>query len=143
MVGVDLTNDSMCFCCGKENEHGLKLEFETRGSETTTSLSFPKRFQGYRDIVHGGLISTVLDEAMVTLVNDMGFLAVTAELKVRFVHPLRVETPVRISARLVAKRRNVFKLEATAKLEDGTDIARAESTFLSMGRTSPASSRPE
>lgn len=131
---MDLSDDSMCFCCGKQNEHGLKLEFETSGAETTTSLSFPRRFQGYRNIVHGGLIATVLDEAMVTLVNDMGYLAVTAELRVRFLHPLEVETPVDISARLVARRRNLFRLEATAKLRDGTDIARAESAFLSMGR---------
>jgi uncharacterized protein (TIGR00369 family) len=134
MIDVDLSDDSMCFCCGKLNEQGLKLEFETTDSVTTTSLSFPKQFQGYRDVVHGGLIATVLDEAMVTLVNEMGYLAVTAELRVRFLHPLRVETPVRVAARLVDRRRNVFRMEATASLEDGTDIARAESTFLSMGR---------
>ncbi len=137
MSDLDLRDDSMCFCCGKLNKQGLKLEFDTTDSVTTTSLSFPSHFQGYRDIVHGGLISTVLDEAMVTLVNEMGYLAVTAELKVRFLKPLRVETPVRITARLLDKRRNVFKLEAKAELEDGTPIARAESTFLSMGRSNP------
>ncbi len=140
MTEIDLRDDSMCFCCGKLNEQGLKLEFETTDSVTTTSLSFPKQFQGYRDIVHGGLIAAVLDEAMATLVSEMGHLAVTAELKVRFLHPLRVETPVRFTAYLLDKRRNTFRMEATARLEDGTDIARAESTFLSRGRTPLAGS---
>lgn len=135
MTPVDLSDDSMCFCCGKLNEHGLKLEFEDDGDEVVASLTFPKRFQGYRGIVHGGLIATVLDEAMVTLVNRGGFLAVTADLRVRFLQPLPVETPVEVRAKLVTRRRNMFKLEAVVGLMDGTKIARAESTFLSMGAT--------
>ncbi|MBD3347567.1 MAG: PaaI family thioesterase [Candidatus Eisenbacteria bacterium] len=133
MAGLNLSDDSMCFCCGQENEEGLKLEFHQEGDETVTRFSYPKRFQGYRDIVHGGLIATVLDEAMVTLLNERGHLAVTGDLSVRFLRPLPVETPVEIRARLVASRRNLFKLAATAVLEDGTEVARARSTFLSTG----------
>jgi len=131
---IDLSDDSMCFCCGRQHEQGLKLEFHSEGDETVTRLSFPKHLQGYRDVVHGGLIATVLDEAMVTLVNRLGYLAVTGDLTVRFLKPLRVETPIEVRARLLASRRNVFKLAATASLEDGTPVARAQSTFLSQGR---------
>jgi len=134
LPGVDLSDDSMCFCCGKLNEQGLKLEFEEAGDEIVTRLSYPRHMQGYRDIVHGGLIATVLDEAMVTLLNRNGHLAVTGDLKVRFLKPLPVETPVEVRARLLARRRNLFKLSATAALEDGTLIARAESSFLSTGK---------
>jgi uncharacterized protein (TIGR00369 family) len=123
----------MCFACGKANEHGLQLSFERDGEEVVTSLSFAPRFQGYRGIVHGGLISTVLDEAMVTLINMLGHLAVTGDLHVRFVRPLPVETRVEVRARLVEKRRNVFKMESVATLEDGSEVARASSTFMSQG----------
>ncbi|MFH1501562.1 MAG: PaaI family thioesterase [Candidatus Eisenbacteria bacterium] len=133
MSRIDLSDDSMCFACGKRNEQGLKLSFEEDGEDVVASVSFARHFQGYRGIVHGGLISTVLDEAMVTLVNRLGFLAVTADLSVRFLRPLPVETPVRVRARLVARRRNVFKLESVASLADGTEVARARSTFLAQG----------
>ena len=133
-TGLELSDDSMCFCCGKGNVDGLHMEFEHEDGEVRTTVSFAKRFQGYSDIVHGGLLSTVLDETMVTLLNRMGLLAVTGELKVRFLSPLRVGQAVEISARLVESRGRVFRVAASASLPDGTEVATAESTCLSMGR---------
>ena len=130
---VELSDDSMCFCCGKRNADGLHMEFEHQDGEVRTTVSFPKRFQGYSDVVHGGLLSTVLDETMVTLINHMGFFAVTGELKVRFVSPLHVDQEVEIRATLVEWRGRVFKVAASASLPDGTEVATAESTCLSMG----------
>ncbi len=135
MPELDLSDHGMCFCCGKENPDGLKLQFTFENGEVATTLSFPKKFQGYRDVIHGGLVSTVLDEAMVTLLNRMGHLAVTGELRVRFLTPLRVGQRIDVRARLLKKRGRFFKVAARATLLDGTEIATAESTFLSMGRT--------
>ena len=131
---LELSDDSMCFCCGKKNADGLHMEFDQEDGEVRTTISFAKRFQGYNNIVHGGLLSTVLDETMVTLLNEMGFLAVTGELKVRFLSPLRVGQTVEVRARLLESRGRVFRIAASASLPDGTEIATAESTCLSMGR---------
>jgi acyl-coenzyme A thioesterase PaaI-like protein len=120
-------DDGLCFACGKLNPDGLQMEFDFTGDEVRTSVSFPKKFQGYRDIVHGGLVSTALDEAMVTLLNKMGYLAVTAELTVRFVRPVKVSERLEIAARLVEKRGRVFRLEAEAVGSDGSEVARATS----------------
>ena len=76
MALVELRDDRMCFACGKENPDGLGLEFREEDGDVVTSFAFPKRFQGYRNVVHGGLIATVLDEAMVTALNRSGRLAV-------------------------------------------------------------------
>lgn len=123
----ELTDDHMCFACGKDNPDGLHLEFEYDGDEVRTSFAFPGKFQGYTGVVHGGLVSTLLDEAMVTLLNKMGYLAVTAELKVRFVKPLRVGEKVDVSAKLVQSRGKTFTVLASARASDGTEVARAES----------------
>lgn len=131
---LELGDDSMCFCCGEENPQGLHMRFEDEDGGVSTRVSFPKHLQGYRDIVHGGLLSTALDETMITLLNRMGFLAVTGELHVRFLSPLHVGQTVEIHARLVESRGRVFKVAASASLPDGTEIAKAESTCLSMGR---------
>lgn len=133
MAALDLSDDSMCFCCGRENPDGLGLGFSYDGQEISTTISFPKRFQGYRDIVHGGLLSTVLDEVMVTLLIRMGQLAATAELRVRFLRPLKVGEPIEVRAWLVEKRGRVFRVAAAANLFDGTEVANAESTCVSVG----------
>jgi len=133
MADLDLSDDSMCFCCGSRNPDGLGLRFSYDGEEVSTTVSFPKRFQGYRDIVHGGLLSTVLDEVMVTLLIKMGELAATAELRVRFLKPLRVDEPIEVRAWLLERRGRVFRVAAAATLLDGTEIATAESTCVSVG----------
>jgi uncharacterized protein (TIGR00369 family) len=132
MSTLRLSDDSMCFCCGRENADGLGLEFSFDGDEVSTTVSFPKKFQGYRDIVHGGLLSTVLDEVMVTLLIKMGHFAATAELNVRFLRPLRVDEPIEVRARLVENRGRVFRVAAVATRADGTDVARAESTCVAV-----------
>lgn len=139
MSRLDLSDDSMCFCCGANNRDGLGLEFSFNGRELTTTVSFPKKFQGYRDIVHGGLLSTVLDEVMVTLLIRMGHLAATAELNVRFLEPVGVEEPVEVRAWLLESRGKVFRVAAAAVRADGTEVARAESTCVAV---SPAPAEP-
>jgi uncharacterized protein (TIGR00369 family) len=123
----ELTDDHLCFACGKDNPDGLHLEFDYDGEEVHTSFAFPGKFQGYTGVVHGGLVSTILDEAMVTLLNKMGYLAVTAELKVRFVKPVVVGEKIDVTARLVQSRGKTFSLVASARASDGTEVARAES----------------
>lgn len=133
MAGVDLRDDGMCFVCGRKNPDGLKLSFSLADGEISTRLSFPKKFQGYKDLVHGGMLSTVLDEVMVTLINKLGFLAVTAELNVRFLKPLHVDEKLEVQARLEERRGRTFVLSARAMLEDGTEVATARSTCVNLG----------
>ena len=133
MAALELSDDSMCFCCGRQNPDGLGLEFSYDGEEISTTVSFPKKFQGYRDIVHGGLLSTVLDEVMVTLLIKMGHLAATAELNVRFLKPLGVGDPIEVRAWLIENRGRVFRVAAAATQPDGTEVARAESTCVAVG----------
>jgi uncharacterized protein (TIGR00369 family) len=133
MKSVEFADNSMCFACGKKNADGLHLEFDYTGKHVRTTVAFPKKFQGYGNIVHGGLISTVLDETMVTLLNRMGHLAVTAELSVRFLSPLSVGQTVTVTAGLIEARRRTFRVAATAILPDGTRIATGEARCVSMG----------
>lgn len=132
-------DDHLCFACGKDNPDGLHLEFEPDGDGVRTSVTFPGKFQGYQDIVHGGLVSTVLDETMVTLLNRMGYLALTAELSVRFREPVHVGEKIDVGARLVEKRGKVFKVEARAVRSDGTEVATAVARCFQVGLVSEGS----
>ncbi|MBM3308173.1 MAG: PaaI family thioesterase [Candidatus Eisenbacteria bacterium] len=139
------TDDGMCFACGTRNSRGLGLRFDFDGGEAAADVVFDEAFQGYEGIVHGGIVSTVLDEAMVTVLNEMGELALTAELVVRFVSPARVGEPLRVTGRLVAGRGKLRKLEALLARPDGTEVARARSTYVRIGRlrTKPAQGAPD
>ena len=128
-----LRDDGMCFACGRRNPAGLGLRFAFDGHEASAAVSFGERFQGYRDIVHGGLVSTALDEAMVMVLNRTGELALTAELSVRFLAPVRVGESLRVAATLVSRRGRVSRLEARLTREDGTELARAVGTYFRTG----------
>lgn len=133
MATSGFEDDGMCFACGKDNPDGLHLEFEAVGDDVRTSVAFPRKFQGYSDVIHGGLVSTVLDETMVTLLNRRGYLALTAELSVRFREPVRIGERIDVTASLVEKRGRVFRLRATAMRTDGTEVASAEARCFEVG----------
>ncbi len=133
MKRAEFADDSMCFACGEKNADGLHLKFDYTGEHVSTTLAFAQKFQGYSSIVHGGLISTVLDETMVTLLNRMGHLAVTAELSVRFLSPLSIGQTVTVTADLIEVRGRTFRVAATATLPDGTRIATSEARCVSLG----------
>ena len=81
MAGVPLEDDRMCFCCGERNPIGLKLAFETTPDGRLNTLWRPKREHvGFKDLIHGGLVATVLDEVMARVIYERGTPGVTAVL---------------------------------------------------------------
>jgi acyl-coenzyme A thioesterase PaaI-like protein len=90
MSEIVLEDDAYCFCCGSENPIGLKLEFEeTAGGRMRTLWTPRKEHQGFKDIVHGGLVATVLDEVMVRLLYLRDIHAVTASMETKLIRPVR------------------------------------------------------
>ena len=80
-------NSEYCFVCGRENKDGFGLTFYKKGNHIETTVKIPGRFNGYKNIVHGGIVSTLLDEVMnwaaYALSKDRRY-CVTAEMTMRF-----------------------------------------------------------
>lgn len=129
-----LEDDNYCFACGKENPIGLKLNFEVDRKLRTIKTEFipSKSYQGYKDITHGGIISTVLDEAMVKLALGLGINAVTASMDIRFRKPLFVGERVKISAEFLKEIKRVIEAKASAIKDDGTVIAEAKARLMRL-----------
>lgn len=120
-----LEDDGYCFVCGPANPTGLNLRFEPSAAGGVRAAFTPgKTHQGYKNIVHGGIISTLLDEAMVKAAIEAGIIPVTVEITVRFKASLMVgeeatvqgsiETTGRlITARSELRRASDKKLIAT------------------------------
>jgi acyl-coenzyme A thioesterase PaaI-like protein len=112
---IVLDDDEYCFCCGPRNPIGLKLRFrESDGGGMSTVWTPKKEHQGFKDIVHGGLVATVLDEVMVRLLYHVGIHAVTATMETKLVKPVRWGRPYRFEGRIVEDRRRAVITEAEA-----------------------------
>lgn len=113
MSELKLEDDGMCFCCGVRNPIGLKLTFQTLPGERLRTEWTPRpEHQGFQDIVHGGLVSAVLDEVMIRLLYARGIRAVTAELTTRFLRPLQAGRRYRFESRVVEDRGRIVTTEA-------------------------------
>lgn len=83
--------DKECFGCGLENQSGLHMTFETNGQQIRTKLIVPSQFRGWSKLIHGGVISTILDETMswAAIFLTKRFI-LTKQMTVQFLRPIYV-----------------------------------------------------
>lgn len=88
-----------CVVCSSSNLRGLQLEFAL-GEDGSVCADFPcsRNFQGYVGFLHGGVISSLLDGAMTNCLFAHGQVSFTAELNVRFLHPVVLDEVVTVRA---------------------------------------------
>jgi acyl-coenzyme A thioesterase PaaI-like protein len=116
---TDFADDGYCFVCGPKNAIGLKLEFLFDGQTITTEFIPQKVHQGYMNIVHGGIISTLLDEVMVKLAIEMGMPAVTAHMDVRLRKAVAIGKKITFRAEIRESTRKLIIAYAKAETDDG------------------------
>lgn len=122
---MDLSDDKMCFVCGEKNQHGLKLEFSLEKKVLKTRFKTEKKYQGYTDIIHGGIIALIMDEMMGNLAWRLGIPAVTAEISVRFKQPVYVGEELEFTSCITKEQGRILLMEANAKKVSGTIVAKA------------------
>ena len=120
-----------CMVCGEGGPDapafGLRFIPDPAGGVLATFRT-ARRYQGYAGILHGGVISTLLDAAMVHCLFARGVTAVTAEMTVRFLREVPVDCDVCVGATLIGERHGVF--QAVANLSrGGTRFAVAKGKF--------------
>lgn len=128
----DFNDDDYCFVCGSQNPYGLKLEFQydEETDEIISKAVFPKHFQGWENVLHGGLISTVLDEIMVKAVAHLGLKCVTAELNVRFKKPAMLDKEFTAKAKITEKRKHLITARSGIVDSDNVTVASATGKFV-------------
>ena len=113
----ELRDNHRCYVCGNENPAGLGVDFEINRELRVISANFTPSdmHEGYEGIVHGGILSTLLDEAMAKLTVSLGIPAVTAEMKVTFKAPAAPGDELFVSGRLTHETRRLIQAEAKIK----------------------------
>lgn len=125
-------DQSKCFACSTSNPIGLHLEFEESDDSVHTTWQPTENYQGYLNILHGGIIATLLDEIGAWCVNvKIGTAGVTSELNVKYLKPVRLSKgAVSVKAEIAGYDKKNAKLKCS--LYDGTGnlCATAESLFF-------------
>lgn len=123
----EFRDDRVCFVCGEKNPIGLKLRIQAdpeRG-ESTADVIFSEHFQGWAMIVHGGLLATVLDEAMIYAAGAKGLKCVTGEMTVRYIKPASTGVAYTLRGRFVEDQGRIVLAESALLDNDGQEVARA------------------
>lgn len=124
---------SSCFACNPHNPRGLQLEFKEAEDGGMAAQWIPNEdFEGFRGIAHGGIVSTVLDEAMAKAVAATGVNALTAEMRVRFRHEVCTAVPVLARGWIESRKRRMFRTEASLSGPDGSELAHAWAVILEL-----------
>ncbi len=129
---MKLADDGYCFVCGPKNPIGLKLKFHFNGKTIKTEFISKKEHQGYLNIVHGGIISTLLDEAMVKLALAMDIPVVTAQMEIRLKKPLEVGEKIIVEAEILHNTKKLLEAYAKAVTMNNVLIADAKGKLVKV-----------
>jgi uncharacterized protein (TIGR00369 family) len=130
-LSIDIEKElEMCFACGQKNPIGLKLKFGWDGRVARAEFTPSELHQGWAGVIHGGIISCLLDEAMSYAALFSGANSLTATMQTRFRRPLEVDEPVTVTASLTKKTRKLVEAKAEVSLKDGTLVADSTATMF-------------
>ena len=130
-LGVDFQH--WCFACGQLNPGGLHLEFEVSRDRAEARYTARQRHQGYDGLVHGGVVTALLDEAMGWAIFHQGIWGVTARIAVAFRQPVKVGEELRVVGDVARMRSRAIETRGTvSRTSDGVVLAEADATFLVM-----------
>ena len=141
-MNVPLEKDSHCFCCGKDNPHGLHLHVLRDGpTGAKTVFIARKRYCGWSKYLHGGVISLIFDELLGWVSLHLGYDAVTARLEVRYRQPVPLNSRLLFKGNLEKAEKGLLDIGTVAWLEDGSVAATGKGRMMVIQRRSPASGR--
>jgi len=121
-----------CFACSEQNPIGLHLKFSLLKDEAVANFTAREEHQGYPGVMHGGLIATLLDEAMAQWLTLNQIKAVTAEMTVKFKKPVPILVPLTIKGKLIYKKRKIYEMESYLLDAQGQILAFAVAKFWQM-----------
>ena len=127
----DLEN-SYCFGCGPSNKHGLKMQFYSDDTSVFSWFTVPEHYCGWKNLVHGGVISTLLDEimgrAMFYILRSLGM---TRKISIDFLQPVFIGKEIKLQGciREVTNAREAM-IEGILSNETGEVCAKAHGYYI-------------
>lgn len=132
-MSESLPNSRDCFVCGIDNPRGFALKFRRENGHVFTRVTLPEWTVGFRDTAHGGIVATLLDEAMSWAATCHAQApTATAEMTVRFRQPTPVNRELRLEAEVVKARGALLFVEARLLEPDGRLCANSTGKHMTL-----------
>jgi uncharacterized protein (TIGR00369 family) len=120
-----------CFACGELNEVGLHLALKFEPRRCYVELTIPDRFEGWEGLIHGGIVTTILDEVMAWALIEQDSWGVTARMSVQFRRPVLVGQAIRAEGWIVESKRRIQRTAGRiVEAETGLELATADATYV-------------
>lgn len=131
-----------CFGCGQQNRTGLRLSFSVDDEGTVSSkVKLASRFEGPPRHAHGGIIATLLDEAMSKANRARGAIAMTRSMEIEYLRPVPLHRPLHLEGVVAQIEGRKHWCEATLRDEQGRDLARCKGLFIALDEETIAAFR--
>jgi uncharacterized protein (TIGR00369 family) len=122
-----------CFGCGTNNPVGLRLQFSVAPDHAVVCEAFVSdNYEGPPGYLHGGIIATLLDEAMSKANRANGTTAMTRQMQVEYLRPVPSCTPIQIEGRVLRSEGRKHWTEAHIFAGDGAVLAKATGLFITV-----------
>jgi len=123
-----------CFGCGHDNPQGMRLKFslDEETHQAICHFKLSRRYTGPPGHAHGGIIATILDEAMGKVNKFRNVLALTGSMEIKYLRPVPLGQPLTVTAheQSVDGRRHINVGEISN--EKGEILARGTATFIAI-----------
>jgi uncharacterized protein (TIGR00369 family) len=136
MALIELPHTRGCLVCGHDNPHGLHVHLHVDESSGIVSCDFTPAVHhiGFEGIIHGGLLSTVLDEAMVWAATWAGKrFCVAGEMNVRFRQSATSGQPLHVTAQVTSVRSRLIEAQGSIRDLSGKLLVEATGKYVPLG----------
>ena len=132
----DTTDYQRCFACGMHNPYGLHMTFHVENDSVVCDLLPQAEHQGFPGVIHGGIVATILDEALnrTAMLTDTPAWTMTGRLDIRYRRYVPYGPKLRVRARLEKQRGRMVQASGVLTLADDeqTILAEAQGTFMAL-----------
>jgi acyl-coenzyme A thioesterase PaaI-like protein len=120
-----------CFVCGPDNPIGLRVRFRLEDDVCVGEFTPRDEHMGYRGLVHGGIMFTLLDDVMANWLWLQGIQCFTARADIRYRDHLPVGTAVRLEGRCIRRKGRLALMEGRiVRKDNGVVVAEASGSFM-------------
>jgi len=133
-VNIQKPQGHCCFACGTANPIGLNLQFYRLGDAVCSDITLGKNYEGWENVAHGGIVSTLLDEVMSwTIMYFKKNFLVTRKMEVKYIKPVLIGTPLVVKGEVMDDSEPP-KIRARADIRDdeGHLLVRSIGEFVEL-----------
>ena len=119
-----------CFACGTANPIGLQLQFYRDDNSICSDIVLGKEYEGWENMAHGGIVSTLLDEVMSwTLIYFKRAFFVTRKIQIKYVRPVPIGEPIAVRGSILRGDSQITVAKGVVLDKEGKLLARSEAEF--------------